>query len=903
MPDWNALIRSRLGAQPADDDVVEELAEHAEEMYRSAVDSGRSPVESLADVEQELADLPLAIRQARAAKRRRLAMPGLAADPVRPPQLQRSWRPLWHLRLFAGDLSHGVRLLASRRGTSLVAVITLALGIGANTAIFSVVNSVLLAPLPFPESDRLVMLWEQDAANPQFMFILSKPNYEDLSASVKSFERTAVWEYQSFNIAGSGDPEQVSGMRISASVFPLLRVEPQVGRVFSAAEDTPGHDVVVISDGLWRRRFEARPDAVGRTIRLNGRPFEIVGVMPPAFQFTNSNQSVWVPIHFTSQDEGRASHSFHAAARLAPGVSFATAKAEVETLGRQMAARFPENEGESASIQAMSDFGVGPMRSTLLTMMGAVALVLLIACANVANLLLAQASVRQREFAIRAAIGASRGRLVSQVMGEGVALAIAGGLAGIGVAWGCATLLSSSLPGAIRFAPFRSPSVIPVSWEVLAFTLALATITGLLFSLAPAFGVIGAAPGTTLKLTSSRGATGPLSKLRGSLVAAEVALSLVVLAAAGLTVKSMMRLTAVNPGLVPSNVLVMEIALPQAELYGRPERPMFCQDVTREISGLPGVKSVGAVSHLPLSGANAGRGFTIEGRVPANREDGAGASYRLVCPGFFETLGVPIVRGRGFTHQDSSNAPRVVIINEMTAARYWPKEDPLGKRIKLGDLSSTAEWMTIVGVVGNVRHFGLDSELRREIYRPYSQAVWPVMTITVKTATDPLAVAAPVRAALRRIDPEQPVTHVRTMEQVIYNSVGSRRFPMLLFATFAVVALLLAIVGVYGVVSYLVSQRTKEIGIRVALGARRGSVIRLVVGRSLIPIGAGIAIGIGGAFASSQLLQTMLFDVKPNDPVVLFAICSLLLVAAVVASWVPARRAASVDPLTVLRHE
>jgi putative ABC transport system permease protein len=897
MPDWKALVRARLAEQADadDDEVIDELAEHAEEMYRSAIASGRSEADSIADVAAELVDLPAAVRQARASRRRRITLSPQPADPIR--------GPFWKLRLFGHDLAHGVRLLAAGRGTSLMAIVTLALGIGANTAIFSVVNSVLLAPLPFPEADRLVMLWEQDAEHPERLFILSKPNYEDLSSSVKSFERTAVWEYQNYNVAGSGDPEQVAGMRVSASVFQMLRVEPQLGRVFTAAEDVPGHDVVVISDGLWRRRFQARPDITGQTIKLNGRAFEVVGVMPPAFQFTNREHSVWVPIQFSPQDEGRASHSFHAAARLAPGVSFERARAEIETLGRQMAAQFPENEGESASIQRMTDFGVGPLRSTLLTMMGAVALVLLIACVNVANLLLAQASVRQREFAIRSAIGASRGRLVSQLMGEGVALAIVGALAGVLVAWGCASALSESLPPAIRFAPFRNPSVVPINGEVLAFTLAIATITGVLFSLAPAFGLVSASPGSTLKLTAGRGGTATFSALRGLLVAGEVALSLVVLAAAGLTVKSMMRLTAVDPGIDPSNVLVMQMALPQAAFYGRPEREHFCEDVTREVSILPGVTAVGAVSHLPFSGANAGRGFAIEGRVPATRADEAGAAYRLTCPGFFRTLGVPILTGRDFTHQDSVNAPPVVIVNEVTAAHYWPGADPVGKRIKLGDSSSKAEWMTIVGVAANVRHFGFDSELRREMYRPYSQAAWPVMTITVKMATDPLTAAASVRAALRRIDPEQPVTSIRTMEQVVYNSAGTRRFPMLLFATFAVVALLLAIVGVYGVVSYLVSQRTKEIGIRVALGARRGTVTRLVVGRSLIPIAAGIAIGLGGALASSQLLQTMLFQVQPNDPIVLIGISSLLLAAAVAASWVPARRAAGVDPLLVLRQE
>jgi putative ABC transport system permease protein len=889
MPDWKAYARARSGADTPDD-VLEEVAQHADELYRAALAAGRGEDHSRAAVEAEMSDLRAVLRAAHGRRKR-------PAAPV--PPVSATWPSL---RALGRDLAYGVRLLLARPAFSLVAITTLALGIGANTAIFSVIDSILLEPLPFPAADRLVMLWEADLDDPEDLSIVSAPNFQDWSRLATSFELTAIWEYQSFNISGGAEPEQVPGMRVSASLFPLLGVAPQLGRTFTPEEDAPGHQVVVISDGLWRRRFAASPSAVGETLRVNGHPFEIVGVMPPSFRFTQQ-EGLWVPIQFTQQDAERGAHSFFAAGRLRDGVEYPAAKAEMLDIGRQLAAEYEANHGEIATISQMDEFGIAGMRQTLFLLLVAVMLVLLIACVNVANLLLAQLSVRRRELAIRAALGAGRPRIATQLLAEGLVLASIGGVVGVLLAWLGTTALASTLPSAIRLAPFRDGNLVPLDSTVLSFTLLVAAGTGVVFSLAPILGVLRSAPGDALKAAGDRGGTARLSWLRGSLVASEVALALIVLAAAGLLVKSMMRLVAVDPGLDPDRVLTMSMALPQADTYGAPDRQTFCGDVAREIAALPAVRAVGAVSHLPLSGANAGRGFAIEGRPEPPPSDGASAFYRVTCPGYFRTFRIPIRSGRDFRDTDTLQAPMVVILNESAAAKYWPGESPLGKRIKFGDLSSDSPWLTIVGVVGDVRHFGLDTEAYREIYRPYSQTVWPSMTITVKTATSPLTMVSAVRSALRRIDPDQPVSQVRSMDQVFDQSLGWRRFSMRLLVLFSLVALALAGTGVYGVVSYTVSNRTREIGIRVALGARRASVTRLVVRHALAPIAIGMVCGIAAASAASRAIGSMLYQVQPSDPAVLFVIAAVLSATAVLASWIPARRAAGVDPLVVLKDE
>jgi putative ABC transport system permease protein len=492
--------------------------------------------------------------------------------------------------------------------------------------------------------------------------------------------------------------------------------------------------------------------------------------------------------------------------------------------------------------------------------------------------------------------------LASQLLAEGLLLSVLGGLAGIAIAWMATSALAAAAPRVITGAPFRATSALHIDATVLLFTLLLSTITGILFSFAPMLGISRAQPSSTLK-TGDRSGTARLTAFRGALMGFEVALAIVVLAAAGLMVKSVLQLLSVPPGLDPRNVAVMDMALPQKDFYGAPVRTLFCSDLTREVGAVPGVTSVSAISHLPLSGATAGRGFTIEGQPIPTPQERPNAAYRVMCPGYFQTLGIPILKGRDFSAGDTIAAEQVIIINEAAASSWWPNEDPIGRRVKFGDPSGSDPWLTVIGVVGSVRHFGLHLDPRREFYRPYSQAVWPGMTITVKAATDPGAVLSGVRAALARIDRDQPVTRVRAMDTVITESIGARRFPMLLLGAFGGVALLLAAIGVYGVVSYVVSQRTREIGIRMALGARAAQVMRLIVARASIPIGLGIAAGLAGSAAASKLLDTLLYQVEPNDPAVIGIIVVTLAVSAAGAAIIPARRAATVDPNVVLKAE
>jgi putative ABC transport system permease protein len=895
MPDWRAIVRARLStASPhPPDDVVDELAQHAEALFLRRRDEGMTEAAAIAAVEEELRDGRALARAARSRAARRLPLP------VVPPRSR-----LHRLRAFANDLVYGIRVMAARPGFTAVAVFTLALGIGANTAIFSVVNTLMLAPLPFHEPERLVMVWESDANTPGSMFIVSRPNWEDWRTRSTTLQDFAIWEFLSFNLSGGSEPEQVSGLRMSSSTFDLLGVKPQLGRAFTAEEDLPGHRVVVISDALWGSRFGRRRDVIGQTMRVNGEPYEIVGVMPPRFRFVQARHALWVPIQFTAQDGERSAHSFSAAARLRPGVTLEAARSELTALSRAIVeGQSDDNRDHRAVPTRMADLGVAPLGPTLVALVGAVGFVLLIACVNVANLMLAQAAGRQREFAIRSALGAARGRLASQLLAEGLILAIAGGIAGVLLAWIGTTAMAGSLPPAIQFAPFRDTSTVPLDGRVLAFTAAVALLTGILFSLAPMFGAARTQPGTTLKAAGDRGGTARLVWLRHALVASEIALAVVVLFGAGLMIKSVARLVAVDPGLASENVLLMDIALPQADTYGPPERTTFCDDLQREVGSLPGVRAVGAMSHLPLTGANAGRGLTIEGRPAPPPDQGPSANYRLTCPGYFAALGIPILRGRDFTSADTGNGPAAVIINEELARQYFNGQDPIGQRMKLGRPQSMTPWMTIVGVVRDVRHFGLDNPVRREIYRPYSQAVWPSMTVAVSTAIEPLSLGPAVKAALARIDPEQPVSRIRTMDSVVAESIGGRRFPALLLALFSAVALALAAIGVYGVVSYVVSQRTREMGIRVALGAGRRQVVALVVGGSLLPVAAGVVLGIAGAIFAARLLTTLLYDVRAYDPTVLASIVTILGATAAFACWLPARRAASVDPVVALRNE
>jgi putative ABC transport system permease protein len=813
------------------------------------------------------------------------------------------------------DLQYGLRSLTRSRGFATVAVLTFALGIGANTMIFSVIETVLLQPLPYEEPDRLVMVWETTLHSPGERDSVSLPNYLDWQLENHVFEDMALFDAigKGYNLAGpSSDPEQVSGVRVSASLFPLLGAKPYLGRTFRLEEEIPGKDrEVVLSYELWKRRYKGDPALVGKTVQVDGDDYTVVGVMPPEFQFQHRGglRELWVPIGYTNGDQRRDSRSFNVCARLKPDVTVDQARDEMESLGQQLSHRYPQdNAGRGATVTPMSRLGAGERWQTLRTLLAAVGFVLLIACVNVANLMLARSAVRQRELGVRRALGAGQGRIARQLLTESLLLSLVGGAAGFVLVMWSTGFLIRILPFHIRTPPFHHFDTLRIDGRVLGFTLLVACLTGVLAGSAPAFSGIGRDLNRSLKAGGSLGATpgGPDggARLRHALVASEVALALLVLAGAGLMIDSVARLLGVKPGLDPKNVLTMEMSLPQFNIYyGPPFHPLFCHDLDESIGTLPGVISVSSVSHLPLRGVPAERGFTIEGRPDPGAGNLAIANYAVACPNYFRTMRIPVLQGREFTDKDRLAASPVAIINASMARRFWPDQNPIGERFKLEGFSSAEPWFTVIGVVQDVRQGGLDGEIVPQFFRPYAQAAWPVMTVVVRTTSDPMSFAVLTKKALADIDPDQPVTNVRTMKQVLDDSLGPRRFPMLLLIAFSLLALVLAAIGIVGVASYSVAQRTHEIGIRMALGARRTDVLRLVVSRTMLWVAVGVGLGLIGSITLRRLLAGLLYGVSPTDPLVLGVVSTLLAAVALVASYIPARRAAKVDPLVALRWE
>jgi putative ABC transport system permease protein len=807
------------------------------------------------------------------------------------------------------DIRFTVRMWMRSPGFTAVAVLTLALGIGANTSMFSVINATLLRTLPFPRADRLVTIWKSPFNTPDRLNIVSLPNFRDYRTQSRTLETVALLDSagKGYNLTGDGEAEQVSGVRVTASFFTVFGVQPLLGRTFVPEEETAGRDrVVVLSHGLWVRRYAGDPSVLGRTIQMDGAAYTVIGIMPASFRFQFGGSSVrqlWVPAGWTKGDEERGSNSFYAVGRLKDGVTFNEARSEMDTIGRALADAYPaDNAGQTVRLVPMAEFGIARLRPTLVTMLGVVGLVLLIACVIVANLTLARAAARSRELAIRSALGAGRGRIVRQLLTESVMLACAGGVCGLLLAyWGTAALLPI-LPSNLRAAPLRPVDRIGIDMTVLAFTSIVAIASGILFGLAPAFGSFRTDLTHPLK-ESAPGSTGGRSRLRYALVASEVALTLVVLAGAGVMLLSVSRLLRVDPGLDTRNVLVMQMSLPQENLYyGPPGNPRFCEALDQRVGSVAGVVTVSAIAHLPLSGGGAGRGITIEGRPDPGPENQAGAAYSVACPNVLRTLGMALRSGREFTLRDTFEGPGVAIINEAMARRDWPGEEAVGKRFKIGQFGSDGPWVTVVGVFKDVRQFGLDSEPGPWFMKPYQQAAWPFMSIIVKTASGPASFVNPVKQALAIVEPNQPVSGVRTMEDVVGTSVSSRRFPMLLLTLFGLLALVLAAVGIAGVVAYSVVRRTQEIGLRMALGAQRRDVLRLLLGQSLTWTFVGIAIGLAGAFGLLRFLDTLLYGIKPADPMVLGAASALLACVAVAASYLPARRAMGIDAVRALRE-
>jgi putative ABC transport system permease protein len=794
------------------------------------------------------------------------------------------------------DLRYGARMLVKQPSFTLIAVLTLALGIGANTAIFSVVNALLLRPLPYPESEQLTWVWMDNRPEGIREDITSWPNFEDWRARNQSFQAMAGVRDRRFNLTGAGEPEELYGANVSPNFFELMRVSPARGRGFNADEEQEGRDqVVVIGHGLWQRRFGGDEKIVGQTLSLNGQPQTIIGVMPPGFQFPNKTE-VWKPLAPDGQMRAaRSAFWLPVIGRLKPGVTRAQAQTDMTGIAQRLEQQYPDsNTGFGVNVVLMHEQLVGRMRTALWVLLGAVGCVLLIACANAANLLLARAATRQKEIAIRAALGASRGRVARQLLTESVLLAAVGGGLGLWLArWG--------LDALVVFAPSDLPRAESISMDrrVLFFTLGLSLLTGLVFGLAPALQASKPGLGEVLK-EGGRGGGGGGRHTRNVLVVAEIALALVLLVGAGLLLKSSWRLQQVNPGFNPERVLKVRLSLPPSKYPEGANVAAFYQQLLERLRALPGVQAAGMSSSVLLNKVHNSSGINIEGRpAPA---DGPRPELPLdsVSPSYFQVLGMQLLQGRNFTEQDQRDGLSVAIVNETMARRFWPDEDPIGKRFNFGD---GGRWWTVVGVVRDSRRQGLDAPIRIESFLPHAQRPVRAMEVVLRTTDDPLVMARTVRSAVWSLDGDLPVSEIQTVEEMMGARVAPRRFNLLLLGLFALVAVLLAAVGIYGVMSYSVTQRTHEIGIRLALGAQTRAVLSLVIGQGMRLALLGVGIGLTAAAGLTRLMAGLLFGVSATDPLTFGAIALLLVGIVLLACWIPARRATKVDPMIALRAE
>ena len=893
MPDWKKEVRKSLSglnlAPNHEAEIVEELAQHLEDVYERSIKTGATESEA-----------------------KRIALLELDDDKLRH-EIQRSQKPFHEqpvpgsgrLNVLADllhDLRYAARMQLKNPAFTIVAVIALALGIGANTAIFSVVNTVLLRPLPYKDPERLVMVWEDATKAGYPRDVPTTANYIDWRDQNQVFESMAAMSYDNFNLTGAGDPERLDGTRVSASLFQLLGVDPQIGRVFTAAEDQPGSErVVLLSYGVWQRRFAGDPGIVGKAISLNGASYTVVGVMPARFQFPFIDDQVWVPIAFTPQQAAdRTTHYLRVFARLKPGVTLSQAQTEMSTIATRLQQQYPQsNTDVGAAVTLLQEWGLSDIRPALLILLGSVAMVLLIACANVANLLLARAAVRQKEIAVRVALGARRQRLIRQFLTESLMLSTMGGIVGLAIAYGGLILLRSFIPANIAEA-----REISIGFKVLGFTLLVSVATGVIFGLAPAIQAARFNQIETLKEGGRDAATGSSGKrLRSLLVTVEVAISLVLLIGAGLLINSFLRLRNVDPGFRVDNLLTMKIVLSEPKYREAEKRSAFYEELAQRVEALAGVRSAAVTNSLPLYALGNSITMVFEGRPepPPGQEPIIGV--RIISPEYFDTMGIPLLKGRQLTEQDTRTSPNVVVISEAMARRYWPNEDAIGKRIAFGRVQKPEDWIQVIGVVKDVRQT-LTTDTKPQMYFSHLQMdFYPPEDLVVRTDVDPASMASTVRNAVWGIDKDQPVSNIRTMQEILADSIARERFSMLLLAIFASVALVLAVVGIYGVMSYSVAQRTHEIGIRMALGAQTGAVLKLAVSYGMKLVIIGIVVGLVTAFALTRVMSTLLFGVTATDPTTFTLIPLLFVCVAAIASYIPARRATKVDPLVALRYE
>jgi predicted permease len=798
------------------------------------------------------------------------------------------------------DLRYGLRMLARNPGFTIIAILALALGIGANSAIFSMVNTVLLRPLPYKNPDALVMVWD-DQAHLGFPKDTPSPaNFLDWREQNTVFEGMAALAEGSFNLTGVGEPERLDSRRVSANFFSLLGVEPQLGRGFAPEEDKPGNRVVVLNYGMWQRRFGGDPAVIGRAINLNGQTYTVVGVMPP--NFPAGRDQLWVPIAFpTDEAATRGAHYLEVIARLKPGVSLQQARAEMKTIAARLEKQYPETNTRVGSVVTpLHEQVVGDIKPALLILLGAVGFVLLIACANVANLLLARAAVRQKEISLRLALGASRARLVRQFLTESVLLAAFGGGGGLLVSVAGIRALKKFIPDTVS-----QVQAINIDSKVLIFTLLVSLATGLIFGLAPAMQASSFDLNETLKeggRDSGAGVRG--NRIRGLLVIAEVAVSFILLIGAGLLINSFFHLRTLNPGFRIDHLLTAKVELSDTRYPDAQRRIAFFVEVVGRVRELPGVQSAAAGGNLPFT-YNGDSGYIAAEGVPDPPPDQRpDVVYRTVGPGYLSTMGIPLVRGRDFNDQDTLDTTLGVVISEKTAKHYWPGQDPIGKRVKPGTTDSELPWRTVIGVVKDVRQNDFIAQAKMQMYWSFRQMRDErANALVVRTSVEPMSLANSVRNAVWAVDKDQPVSNIRSMDEIVSKAVARQRFSVLLLGIFAGLALILAAVGIYGVMSYSVAQRTREIGIRMALGAQRGDVLKLTIANGLKLVGTGLLIGLAGAFALTRVMSGLLFGISPTDPTTFLAISFVLLAVAVLASYLPALRATRVDPILALRYQ